>query len=234
MNEEYKEIELETTQLTKHNRKMVLTIAISVFLAVVLATGITLAVLTDLFTDTSTPTIGSIEAGLYTDSGATLISGTYDGTNGYIIGSPIIITLPGSMSPGTATLDLSIKNTGTIDAIARIFISIHYDGLVAGTSQLAFNNAGWVNSFESAGTWFLYSYYNSVATPNTVIPIGTTIQVLDEDLLNKNVEIMVRVDMVAYSGNAYQIEADGATVADADKPFGVLDSGFLSGWTAWQ
>lgn len=240
MNTEHKEIQLDTIQLHKKNKAVLFTVLSAVFLAIVLATSLTLAVLTDLFTDTSNPNIGEISAGLYTNGGSTLISGTYDETEGYLIGSPILVTMPSSVG-GTTALDLYVKNTGTINALVRIQLSIYQPTAteedpqaLATTAQLALSNTGWINDFPSAGSWYLYSYYNSVLAPNTPVSIGATLEALNNTLLNENVELMIRVDMIAHSGNAYQLEDDGQTVADEDKPFGVLDSGFLSSWTAWQ
>jgi hypothetical protein len=95
-------------------------------------------------------------------------------------------------------------------------------------------NNGWVNSFSDADLYSFYSFYNTKLTPNTLTSVITSITPTNSNAANKAIEITIRADVVAYSGNAYKKESQGQVISDIEKPFGNLNSQFLSTWTAWQ
>ncbi len=230
-----------------NKRKTILTIAIALMLLAIITTA-SLAFLTDIFETDNTATVGSVKAGLYNNNGNTLISG-YENGGQYILGAPILVTLGGTANQPT-NVDLWVKNTGTINGLVRVLITITYTpendtNMLQLTETVAsITNTGWVNQFadtSTAGTrvFYLYAYYNSQIAPNTAVRVLNSITPKTAAALSAEVEITVRADMVAYSGNAYKIEAAGTTVPSADKPFkdftsADLTSAFLTSWTAWQ
>ena len=82
----------------------------------------------------------------------------------------------------------------------------------------------------------VYSYnlfLNKVLAPNEEQAIYTDLTALG-DLAEKTIYIRLRADIVAHSGNAYQIDSAENPVLDKEKPFGVLTEEFLNIWTAYK
>lgn len=213
----------------------------SVAIALVLALGITFAWLTDIFQDKGNSTIGEVGIELY--NGDTKINGTIKDDGTYNVGATVKVAL-GALNE-TKALDVRVKNTGTIPGIVRCFVVIssdegpvdHYTDLAGAkfiikTNQMNMTQTNWVNLYDHELINDLYAFNSFL---NEQLNAGTTKKIIDNitptvsGLDNTDVFVHIRAEIVAYSGNAYQVNAD-----DKDKPFGVLTSDFLEQWTAWK
>ena len=65
-------------------------------------------------------------------------------------------------------------------------------------------------------------------------PLITSVTPIADGFEEQTIYIFVRAEIVAYSGNAYQVDTPATPVQDKDKPFGVLTPQFLEQWTAWK
>ena len=195
--------------------------------------GLTVSYLSDLIDDTGTGTIGSVA--LEVRDGETLLNG-YDDGGTYINGIPLEITT-GAIGEDYS-LNFTIKNTGTINGLVRVFVSILYEPAEdfppepVKQSEILLTTTGWENVFADDGVLednnlVYYSYFNDVLAGNQTINIIQTLRPLTEVAANKNITILFEADIVAHSGNAY---LTGGTI----KPFGDLSADFLEIWTAWE
>lgn len=229
-----------------NKKNSILLAALLALVVVALVTGFTLAYLTDLFESDNDPaTVGTVSVAFYNAQG-TLLSGYVDQNEDYILGSPVTVTLSNTLNT-PAGVDAYVKNTGNIPILVRVLIAVTVadenadnDGLLLSESDLTMTNTGWVNQFlfsgETAGqrTYYFYGYYNSKLAANASAQVIVSLSPKIADYLGETVSVALRADAVAYSANAYLQEDNGATIADADKPFGVLTTEFLALWTAWE
>ena len=147
------------------------------------------------------------------------------------------------------SLNLKVKNVGTINGIVRCFVTIStvvgpsegftdLDGAsyLATSKQLKVESPDWVDLYDDPLLEGVYGYnmfLNKVLAPDAENIVFTNFTVLSE-VENTTVYVKLRADIVAHSGNAYQIDNDQNPVADKDKPFGVLTKEFLDIWTAYK
>lgn len=169
--------------------------------------------------------LGEVKLELYADN--TLVSGTtsphttdngetWECTNPYIV--------PTS-STTTRTLNLKVRNTGTIDALLRATIRV-YSGestqallssiptvLGNGAISISMNTPDWIHNFPAENTIASGNMYlNKLISPYVVngetkteneISIITTI-VVPDGYENNELKVSVTLDAVAYSGNIYK------------------------------
>lgn len=207
-------------------------------------------------------TIGTVEFEIYSgDSVITTNKRTYEGDK--VVSE---ITMPFEIT-GNSTIrsvDLKIRNTGTVSALMRVTIQLYYNYdnkliCLKNTSptlpmEADISNTGWVNDFKG-GVLTGYSYYNDVINPYTIRSKDTNGNVVSEDrpgnavsvmsqilvpTVNKNgtYYVVLTVEGVASSGNIYKKEFEGDTANIPDAGAGVYPFGPLesipAGWTAWK
>lgn len=212
---------------------------------IALIIGYSFAWLTDIFNDDGNANIGEVKIEIY--DGDTKLNGTQKEDGSYELGSAYAVNLGDVGS--VATLNLKVKNTGTINGIVRCFVTIStvvgpsegftdLDGAsyLATDKQLTVESPDWVDLYDDPLLEGVYGYnmfLNKVLAPNADNLIFTNFKVVDE-VANTTVYVKLRADIVAHSGNAYQIDSEENPVADKDKPFGVLTKEFLDSWTAYK
>ena len=145
--------------------------------------------------------------------------------------NPITITCSGS--DATRTINLKVRNAGTIDTLVRATISIYYLDtsnnrvvylLVPSPSaenQCTLTNSGWINNLAADNAVASgYMYYNSklepytrhyvnngsvATTTDTTKEISIISQVaLASTFANKTFYMDVKIDACAYAGNIYK------------------------------
>ncbi len=148
------------------------------------------------------------------------------------------ITITCSGSTATRTMNLAVRNMGTVDALVRATISIYYldanNNKVTylllnsptAENQCAITNTGWVNNLAGNNVVVSgYMFYNDRVHPYKEKDVDHTANggvvnaahevtiisqvVLDSGSATKTFYIDVKVDACAYAGNIYQkIEAN--------------------------
>ena len=212
---------------------------------IALIIGYSFAWLTDIFNDDGDAQIGAVKIEIY--DGETKLNGTTNDDGSYTVGTAYAVNLGdvGSVS----SLNLKVKNVGTINGIVRCFVTIStvvgpsegftdLDGAsyLATSKQLKVESPDWVDLYDDPLLEGVYGYnmfLNKVLAPDAENIVFTNFTVLSE-VENTTVYVKLRADIVAHSGNAYQIDNDKNPVADKDKPFGVLTKEFLDIWTAYK
>lgn len=218
----------------------------SVAIVIVMGLGVTFAWLTDRYNKKGDTTIGQVGIEIY--SGTTKLNGTLDADGNYTVGQPLKVEF-GALNT-KKTVDISIKNTGTIPGIVRCFIAIttdegphdHYTDLdgakyVVKTNQMSITQNNWVTLYDDElinDCYYFNSFLNEQIPANTSKSIISDMTPIADGLNNTSVYVYIRAEIVAYSGNAYQVDTVDNPVADIDKPFGVLTTDFLNTWTAWR
>lgn len=221
-------------------------IMFSVALCLIVAIGVTFAWLTDLVNKQGNATIGEVGIEIY--NGETKLNGTIleDGT--YAVGSPLELTL-GELN-AAVNVDLSVKNTGTIPGIVKCFIAIstnegphdHFTDLgdslfSVNMSQASIIQNNWVMLHDNPlinDQYFFNSFLNEQLPAGASKNVISSLTPIANGLENTIIYIRIHAMIVAYSGNAYQIDSPENPVENKDKPFGVLTPEFLELWTAWR
>lgn len=223
-----------------------LIIMCSVALVLVVAIGVTFAWLSDITEQLGNSTIGEVGIEIYYNG--TKVNGEIAEDGSYTIGVPVSVTFGADKS--TVSFDLSVKNTGTIPGIVKCFISITDDDgphdfntnlegaqWVLQTNQISITQTNWVNLYEDpdiSDQYFFNSFLNEQLAANASKNIISSVTPIADGFEEQTIFIFVRAEIVAYSGNAYQVDTAENPVADKDKPFGVLTPEFLEQWTAWK
>lgn len=228
-------------------RKNIINISIIVLCLslIALIIGYSFAWLTDIFNDDENANIGEVKIEIY--DGETKLNGIEKEDGSYELGTAYAVNLGDVGSK--AELNLKVKNTGTINGIVRCFVTIStvvgpsegftdLDGAMylATNNQLTVESPDWVDLYDDPDLVGVYGYnmfLNKVLAPNAENKIFNSFTVVSE-VENTTVYVKLRADIVAHSGNAYQIDSTENPVADKDKPFGVLTKEFLDVWTAYK
>lgn len=222
----------------KNKNKIIMT-TIGILLIIVLIGGITFAFLSDFFTQNDDATVGTVSAELYQNT--TLISGYWDDqSEQYITINSPIVTLGAINTP--TNVNFNVKNSGTINILVRVFVTIGYRATENPTTlnpltstDISVGSLGFINDYTELGTDIhsYFAYYNAVLTPNSTATFISSITPLIAFYANKDVELVLRADAIAYSGNYYYLDDQGQTLDPADDPW-LVSSTFLQSWTAWQ
>jgi predicted ribosomally synthesized peptide with SipW-like signal peptide len=218
----------------------------SIAMVLIIVIGVTYAWLSDIKNKYGNAIIGEVGIEFY--SNGTQLGGEVLEDGSYVVGIPLEVTF-GELN-SKVTFDLTVKNTGTIPGIVRCFIAItddegphnHYTDLdgahwIIQTNQVAIEQDNWVTLYDDpdiSDQYFFNSFLNeqlAAGASKTIIKSATPYA---DGMQNKTVYIYIRADIVAYSGNAYQVDTEAKPTADIDKPFGVLTDEFLEIWTAWK
>lgn len=168
---------MKETRGQKNNKRAFIVVLVVVLLASCMLIGSVLAWLRQNSVDESNNTIqlGTVDFDIY--SGNTNVSSTKSNYNGVTKGSSKEITVSGTTT--IRTLNLKIRNTGTVAAIMRVTLSIYYKDsngnkvalLIQDTPSIdngiAIQNDGWINDFKD-GVTSGYTYYNNVINPYTI------------------------------------------------------------------
>lgn len=179
-------------------------------------------------------------------SGENVLNGSLNEDGEYVLGTPYEVTL-GQKNTETP-IELSIKNTGTIPGLVRLHLSVtlkqtpanadeHINPILIKTSDVSMLPNGWVNYYEMPEQEDVYSYdtyLNTKLNANNSFSVATSAIALTDDMVNKTIVFELRAEIIAYSGNAYQIDTPENPVPNQDKPFGNLSEEFLNIWTAWR
>lgn len=225
-----------------------LVVIVSIVFVLIIALGVTFAWLTDSFKDEGGGTIGEVGIEIY--SGETLISGKKQENGTYLVGTTLEVVLSDNLNTATP-INLSVKNTGNIPGIVKCLIVVTADEVlydheenelkgaynIIQTAQVSVNQSGWVTLFDNElidDQNFFNSFYNSKLEGGATQSVISSLTPLVEGTQSSKVFVFVRAEIVAYSGNAYQVDSVESPVEAKDKPFGVLSSEFLKKWTAWQ
>ena len=228
----------------KNNSFFIIMTAIA--LCLVVAIGVTFAWLTDIVEKEGNATIGEVGIEIY--DGETRLNGVKLEDGSYAIGKPLEIVFGELNTP--INLNLQIKNTGTIPGIVKCLVTIstnegphdHHTDLDGALFMLKTNQAsivqnGWVNLYDDpiiSDQYFFNSFLNEQLPAGATKNVIASLTPIASGLENTSVFIRLRAMIVAYSGNAYQVDTAENPVADIDKPFGVLTPEFLEQWTAWK
>lgn len=218
----------------------------SVALLLVVAIGVTFAWLSDIITNTGDATIGEVAIEIYNNG--TKINGEVAEDGSYVAGVPVAVTFGADKS--SVSVDLSVKNVGTIPGIVKCFIAItddqgphnHYTDLegaqwIIQTNQVGITQNNWVTLYDDpaiSDQYFFNSFLNEQLEANASKNIISSVTPVADGFEEQTIYIFIRAEIVAYSGNAYQVDTAENPVADKDKPFGVLTAEFLEQWTAWK
>ncbi len=218
----------------------------SVALVLVVAIGVTFAWLSDLVTNEGDATIGEVGIEIYNNG--VKINGEIAEDGSYMAGAPVAVTFGTDKS--AISLNLSVKNTGTIPGIVKCFIAItddqgphnHYTDLegaqwIIQTNQVSVTQNNWVTLYDDpdiSDQYFYNSFLNEQLAANATKNIISSVQPIADGFEEQTIYIFIRAEIVAYSGNAYQVDTPQNPVQDKDKPFGVLTTEFLQTWTAWK
>lgn len=135
----------------------------------------------DITRDSGNNSLGTVDFEIY--SGSTKISSIKSTANGVTTtGTSKELAITGSST--IRPVNLTIRNTGTIDAIIRVTLSIYYKdengqnvALILQDTPNVYNginiqNDGWVNDFKDNVTSG-YVYYNKVINPYTIKRVNT-------------------------------------------------------------
>lgn len=207
--------------------------------------GYSFAWLTDIFNKEGSATIGEVKVEIL--DGETKINGEENASGSYVMGSAYAVNL-GDVGSEVA-LNLKVKNTGSINGIVRCFVTISTsvgpnEGFtdlggaenLANDSQLTVESPDWVNLYDDPLLEGVYSYnmfLNKVLQPNATNNVFVKFRVVSQ-VENTTVYVKLRADIVAHSGNAYQIDSAANPTPNNEKPFGVLTPEFLELWTAYR
>ena len=218
----------------------------SIAMVLIIVIGVTYAWLTDIKSKYGDAIIGEVGIEFY--SNGTQLGGQVLEDGSYVVGIPLEVTL-GELN-SKVTFDLTVKNTGTIPGIVRCFIAItddegphnHYTDLdgahwIIQTNQAEIEQDNWVTLYDDpdiSDQYFFNSFLNEQLPAGESKTIIKSITPYADGMQNKSIYIYIRADIVAYSGNAYQVDTEAKPTADIDKPFGVLTDEFLEIWTAWK
>ncbi|MBR2467821.1 MAG: hypothetical protein IKB42_02135 [Clostridia bacterium] len=222
---------------------------ILVVFALMIGVGITFAWFTDLFNDEGEATIGEVGIEIY--NGDTKINSEVLADGTLLAATSLTVNLPGELNT-TLPYDLKVKNTGNIPGIVRCLFVIttddilydHEGNLVGGAynivpmQQLTIGQTGWVVRHDNEllnDQYFYNAFLNSQLEGGADVQLLTGLTPIVDGLQGRTLHIFVRAEIVAYSGNAYQVDTPENPVEDKDKPFGVLPADFLNNtWTAWK
>lgn len=216
-----------------------LLIALTAIVLFAVTLGFTIAYLTDEYEQTNDPVIGTVGIEIFTQEGSERISGYLNEQGQYVLGQAYSFTL----TSGENDIDLWIKNTGDINGIVKIFLSVSFPAteieneVILNSSQVTLASSNWVNNYIAGSTVYAFeSFYNNKLQPNTLTRVinSITLSAGNQGLVGKTVNVNLRAEIVAHSGNAYLLNSQGTPVAPADYPFGELSPAFLTQWTAWQ
>ncbi len=227
----------------------ILFVIVSIVFALMIVLGVTFAWFTDSFTkEDDGGTIGEVGIEIY--SGDTVINGTKQEDGTYLVGTILQTTMPNTLNT-TIPIDIKIKNTGNIPGIVRCLVVATNDEIlydheenelqgaysILSTSALKVEQTGWVNLYDHElinDQNYFNSFYNSQLAGGATQNVATGLTGLTEGMQGSKVFVFVRAEIVAYSGNAYQVDTPENPVDAVDKPFGVLTAAFLQQWTAWK
>lgn len=206
----------------------------------------TIAWLQEIYTYTDNhSTIGKIDVCLYANNskitGTTLENGTW------------VCDTPYEITSGTniRSLNLKMRNEGTIDAIVRVTVNVYYMEnlnkrtalIVTGTpttmGTISLETTGWVKQFPSENVACGYMYYNSKLPSfytKTIDDAGTVTSgtnpagevniinqiLVSDDQKNTTFYVDVTIDAVSYSGNVYK-KINGKTAEEITALVGTDD-----------
>lgn len=198
-------------------RKSFLVVLIIVLLSSCIFVGTVFAWLTQKIVRETHDTIviGTVDFEIYSgNTQLTTLKSTADGV--VTVSGTGELTIPTNGSDTIRPVALEIRNTGTIDAIMRVTLSIYYKdinnnkvSLVLTSSQptidngIKIQNDGWVNDFKDDITSG-YVYYNSKIspyyhTPSTDVndtPVAGTTQIVTENAVDVVTQILVPTSMI--------------------------------------
>lgn len=172
--------------------------------------------------------IGKIDVCLYANN--TKITGTVNAEGKWTCDTPYEI------SPSTSTirtLNLKMRNEGTIDALVRVTIDVYFmennnkrtalltTSTPTAVGTISLDTNGWIKQFPSENVACGYMYYNSklpsyytkvIAEDGTITEgtnAGGDVSIVDEILVSESQKdttfyVDVTVDAVSYSGNVYK------------------------------
>ncbi len=225
-----------------------MTIIVAILFALMIAVGVTFAWLTDSFNDEGDAVIGEVGIEIYNNG--TKVSGVKGDDGTYTIGTSIVLNTGANLNEAVPT-NITIKNTGNIPGIVRCLIVVtndevmfdHEENTLAGAyniianNQLRVNQTDWVTLYDNElinDQNYFNSFYNKQIEGGASQKVIDSITPLVEGTNSATVYVFIRAEIVAYSGNAYQVDTPENPTLDKDKPFGVLTTDFLNTWTAWQ
>ena len=214
----------------KNNSFFIIMTAIA--LCLVVAIGVTFAWLTDIVEKEGNATIGEVGIEIY--DGETRLNGVKLEDGSYAIGKPLEIVFGELNTPGIVKCLVTIStNEGPHDHHTDL------DGalFMLKTNQASIVQNGWVNLYDDpiiSDQYFFNSFLNEQLPAGATKNVIASLTPIASGLENTSVFIRLRAMIVAYSGNAYQVDTAENPVADIDKPFGVLTPEFLEQWTAWK
>lgn len=222
---------------------------VAILFALVVGVGITFAWFTDSFTDEGEGVIGEVGIEIY--NGDTKINGEIQADGSYVAAATLSVTLSDTLNT-SIPFGLKVKNTGNIPGIVRCLFVVttddilydHEGNLVGGAynivrlDQIAVGQDGWVTRFDNVlinDQYFYNAFLNSQIEGGATKVLASSFTPLLDGMQSTKINIFVRADIVAYSGNAYQVDTETTPVNPEDKPFGVLPEDFLNNtWTAWK
>lgn len=228
----------------KGNRFLI--IMCSIAMVLVVAIGVTFAWLTDIENETGNATIGEVAIEFY--SSGNKLNGELLEDGSYVVGVPLEVSFTSLNTE--VPVDLTVKNTGTIPGIVKCVIAItddegphnHYTDLegahwIIQTSQLRVKQENWVTLYDDpdiSDQYFFNSFLNEKLNAGQSKSVISSFTALADGMEEKSIYVYLRAEIVAHSGNAYQVDTPAKPTADIDKPFGVLTEEFLNIWTAWK
>lgn len=214
-------------------------VLIAVLLSSCIFIGTVLAWLTQDITRTNENVlnIGSVDFEIY--NGAVKISSTKSNHEGVVTGTSQEVSITASSEHISNIENIKIRNTGTINAIIRVTLSIYtkdennnkvpmiIKSSPSSSNEINIQNDGWINDFDddvSSG----YVYYNGQIEPYYVrtsapkdgsevtqeltaraVPVVRMMQIPDS-MVGETYYITLTVEGVAYKGNIYQELSEGA------------------------
>lgn len=154
---------------------------------------------------TDTLTIGQVDFDIY--SGNTKISSTKSNSNGVSTSETTQeVSVTGNST--IRSVNLSIRNTGTVDAIIRVTLSVyrkdtdgkkialHLVDSPSSNTEIDIQNDGWVNDFKDDVTSG-YVYYNNIISPYTIKRVthssGGTDTITTQDVTANAVSVMSQI-----------------------------------------
>ncbi len=157
----------------------------------------------------------------------------------------------------TRTINLKMRNVGTIDAIVRANISVYYlddngnrvtpilTETPSATNLIKLGFSGWVSDFVSPTIPTGYMFFDSKLSPYKINGVDTPAN--EKSIINTITlsgaqsstifYIEVRLNAVAYAGNIYRKielgETDANNIPVEAYPFGIKES-LPSNWNVWR
>ena len=173
---------MNTVGRQERYKKAFIVVLVAVLLSSCIFIGTVLAWLQqDIMRDTDgILNFGEVDFEIY--ASGTKITSTKDNANGVTTSSSQELAIPAGST--IRSIDLKIRNTGNIDAIMRVTLSIYYkeyydtdkynkvalviqDGVPTINNGIDIQNDGWVDDFKD-GVTAGYTYYNDVISPYTI------------------------------------------------------------------